>query len=108
MPYTDGLPFAADSHESFIAAQRASLTRATKTVAYLLLLYRRGPLTDPEVAAEMRWPRSSVCSIRGGVMAALLVERTGITRASEYGAQCRAWYLSPAGIAAVKAMQQVA
>ncbi len=110
MPYDTqtGLPFASGSHESHQAAVRAASTRATKTSAYLRLLYRSGPLTDAEVAGITHWPRSSVCSIRGGVMTAGLVEKTGITRASEYGAQCRAFDLTPAGVAAVKQMKGAA
>lgn len=105
--YTDtGLPFASGSHESYRAAVRAANTLATKTAKYLRLLYRCGPLTDAEVTEQTCWPRSSVCSIRGGLMTAGLVERTGITRASQYGAQCRAFYLSPAGVAAAKAMRE--
>jgi hypothetical protein len=105
---SEGLPFASGSHESFQAARRASLTRAAKSRAYLRLLFRRGPLTDPEVSAETHWPRSSVCSIRNGVMAAGLVEKTGLTRASEYGTQCRAFTLTSAGVAAAVHMTEAA
>jgi DNA-binding IclR family transcriptional regulator len=97
VPYTDtGLPFAAGSHESHQAAVKASATRATKTAAYLRLL-ARGPLTDDEVARRTGWPRSSICSIRGAVMACGLVQRGFTTRVSQFGVACRTWTLTAAG-----------
>lgn len=105
MPYTEqGLPFVAGSHESYRAAVKATASRETKTKAYLRLLYRRGPLTDHEARAALDLPLSSICSIRNGAKSAGLIEKTELTRTSEYGSPCRCWYLSAAGIAAVKAM----
>jgi hypothetical protein len=109
MSYTsEGLPFASGSHESYQAAVKASATRQTKTRAYLTLLFRRGPLTDHDARAALTLPLSSICSIRNGVMKAGLVERTELVRVSEYGAPCRCWYLTTAGVAAVKAMTEAA
>jgi hypothetical protein len=103
-----GLPFARDSHESHRAAVKASATRATKTRAYLKLLYARGPLTDHEAAAAMALPLSSINSIRNGVVTSGLVEKTEIVRTSSYGQPCRCWYLSAAGSKAVAAMSEAA
>lgn len=104
MPYTEsGLPFVSGSHESYRAAVKASATRGVKTAAYLRLLYQQGPLTDHEAAGALDLPLSSINSIRNGAMHSGLVERGSTTRVSQYGSPCRTWYLTPAGIAAVKA-----
>lgn len=106
MPFTDGLPFAAGSHESWKAARHARCTRGEKTRAYLKFLRLAGALTDDEVSRQTGWPRSSVCSIRNGAMACGLVERGFTSRPSQYGLPCRTWMLTAAGVAVVKAMQE--
>lgn len=97
MPYAQGLPFAAGSHESHQAAVKAAASRGAKTEAYLRLLARRGPLTDHEVRASTGWPLSSVNSIRNGVMTCKLVEKGGYSKPSPYGVKCRVWQLTDAG-----------
>lgn len=107
MPYAqNGLPFAAGSHESWTAAEKAATTRGQKTVLYLRFLARYGPRTDHEAAAYHRWPLSSLCSIRGNLMHAGLVERSDQTRPSPYGLACRRWQLSESGMAAVSRMRE--
>lgn len=105
MPYTEqGLPFAADSHESYQAAIHAAKSRGVKTRRYLRLLAERGPLTDHEVHAITGWPLSSINSIRNGVMSCGLVEKGSDTKLSPYGMPCRTWQLSESGQGAVARM----
>jgi hypothetical protein len=104
MPYTNsGLPFAADSHESYVAAVKASATRETKTKAYLRLLAKMGPLTDHEARAALTLPLSSINSIRANCIHCGLVEKGSTTRPSPYGGSaCRVWCLTRAGRAVVE------
>lgn len=106
MAYTEqSLPFAAGSHESFVAAVRAEATRETKTCAYLRLLAKRGPLTDHEARSATGWPLSSVNSIRNGAKTCGLVEKGGYAKPSPFGGNpCRVWQLTDAGRAAVERM----
>lgn len=107
MSYTaQGLPFAAGSHESWTAAEKAATRRGQKTLLYLRYLARYGPCSDHETAAYHLWPLSSVNSIRNALMHAGLVERSDQTRPSPYGLACRRWQLSSAGRAAVSAMRE--
>lgn len=103
MPYAQGLPFAAGSHESHQGAVRAATTRQSKTAAYLALLARRGPLTDHEARASLGYPLSSVCSIRNGAMSCGLVEKGDYAKESPYGVKCRVWQLTERGRRSVNA-----
>lgn len=94
-------PHAPGSHTSWKAARSVNLAdRATKTRRYLSLLAAHGTLTDPEVVALTGWARSSLCSIRFHVEQALLVEKAGEQRKSQYGRACEAYKLSKVGMAA--------
>lgn len=106
MPYAQGLPFAAGSHESYQAAVKASVRRGEKSKAYLRFLYRAGPRSDHEARAVLQLPLSSICSIRNALMHAGLVERSDQTRPSPYGLACRRWQLSEMGHAAVSRMRE--
>lgn len=107
MPHTqDGLPFAAESHESYQAAVRAADTRETKTKGYLRFLHRHGPATDHEARVALALPLSSINSIRNGAAKCGLVEKGSETAPSPYGGNpCRRWQLTDAGTAAVRAMK---
>lgn len=104
MAYSDtDLPFAANSHESWVAAVKAGETRASKTKAYLRFLATHGPAIDHEAASALRVPLSTINSVRNGAMRCGLVERGFTTRLSPYGVQARVWVLSTAGQRAVEA-----
>lgn len=105
MPYTQGLPFAADSHESYQAAVRQVSSRAVKTRRYLHYLAVAGPQTDHEAREHFGWPLSSINSIRNGAIMCGLVQKGSATRPSPYGgAACRLWELTEAGFAFVAAL----
>ena len=59
----------ATRHASWTGARQAVHTWAQKQSAYLQLLGAGGALTDNEAAALLRWPLSSVCSVRNAVIA---------------------------------------
>lgn len=104
MPYAQGLPFAAGSHESHQAAVKASATRGEKTSAYLRFLSKHGARTDHEAAAYLRYPLSSINSIRNGAIVCGLVQKGAYAKPSPHGGNpCRVWELTDAGRAAVNA-----
>lgn len=103
MPHTQsGLPFAAGSHESYVAAVRADASRQTKTVQYLRWLARRGPGTDHDARAALGLPLSSICSIRNGAITCGLVEKGNYAKPGPYERVCRVWQLSDSGRAVVE------
>lgn len=56
-------------HASWTGARVAVHTWGQKQSEYLQLLNAGGSMTDNEVAALVKWPLSSVCSIRNSLMA---------------------------------------
>lgn len=98
MPYTlnGSLPFAKDSETSYDAALKQVGKRGPKTKAYLRLL-ATGPLTDHQASERLRYPLSSVNSIRNGAVACLLVEKGMTKRPGPYGCDCQVWVLTSAG-----------
>lgn len=98
MPYTlqDSLPFARSSETSYQAALKQVGTRGAKTKAYLQFM-AEGPATDHEAASRLRLPLSSVCSIRNGAVACLLIEKGSTKRPGPYGCDCSVWILTSAG-----------
>lgn len=55
-------------HASSTGARHAVHMWGVKQSAYLQLLNTGGSLTDNEVAALLKWPLSSVCSIRNSLL----------------------------------------
>lgn len=103
MPYTEqGLPFAAGSHTSYLAATGEAVDRKTKGLRYLRYLAGR-QATDHEAAHALGYGLSSINSIRNGLVLAGLVERCGISAFSTY--KRTTWGLTDAGRAAVEAMR---
>jgi hypothetical protein len=106
MPYEQqtGLPFAAQSHTSYRGALAGAVNRAGKTRRYLQLLMR-GPVTDWEAHQALGIERSTVNSIRAGLMKAWLVTKGDETRPGPDGVTPnQTWRLTHAGQAAVAAM----
>ena len=58
----------ATRHASWTGARAVVHTWAAKQSAYLQLLEAGGALTDNDAAALLKWPLSSVCSTRNGVI----------------------------------------
>lgn len=91
-------PYAKGSHTSWKAAASFTLAdRQYKTRAYLQLLATREDVTDPEAAAALRLPRSSLCSIRAHLLASGLIVKSGQERVSEFGKACAGYRLTEAG-----------
>lgn len=91
LPFSGAFPIS--RQRSAQAAQVASDTRVTKTMAYLQLLADAGDhgLSDHETAGLTGWRLSTVCSVRNGVVRAGLVgpgDRVGI---SPYGLKLTTW-----------------
>lgn len=80
MPYSqDGLPFAAGSHTSHLAAVAERARRKEKTARYLRALEAAGTegLTDWEAHVTTGLQVSSICSIRNACIDCGLVVRCG-------------------------------
>ena len=85
LPFAGRTPLA--RHHSYLAAEAAAPTRATKTARYLAWLREYGPASDHQAAEALRLPLSSICSIRNGVMD---VEPAGATM-SPWNRRCTLW-----------------
>lgn len=106
MPFTQsGLPFAPGSHTSFKAADSLDLRRRSRNTQQLMRLLANGPATDHELAAALRLPLQSICSLRNGVMQAGLVERRAEIKVGPHGKDCSTWGLTAAGDAAVAKLE---
>lgn len=75
MPHTDtqpSLPFAGKTprsrQNSYRAAVGAAPSRVRKAAMYLAWLRDVGKATDHGAAEYFRWPLSSICSIRNGLV----------------------------------------
>jgi len=85
LPFSGRTPLA--RHHSYLSAEAAAPTRATKTARYLAWLREYGPASDHQAAEALRLPLSSICSIRNGVMD---VEPAGATM-SPWNRRCTLW-----------------
>lgn len=105
------VPFAPGSHTSWLSAliEARGNHRGRKTRAYLLVLLHAGAegLSDPEAARAIAkrldlsrgLPVQSICSIRGNLTEALLIEKGGQTE-GDWGRPVQRWCLNAAGRAA--------
>lgn len=97
MPFTDSQPSlpwsgktAISKHCSERAAVSASATRQWKSDRYLAWLRDVKQATDWGAADHFRWPLSSVCSIRNGLVDRALVEAVG-TCVGKHGKKVTIW-----------------
>lgn len=106
MPWTQsGLPFARGSHTSFKAADSIDLRRRSQNTQALMRILACAPATDHELAAGLRLPLQSICSLRNGVVHAGLVERRAQIKVGPHGKDCATWGLTVAGYAAVAKLE---
>lgn len=97
MPHTDtqpSLPWSGKTttskHCSERAAVSASQTRAWKHARYLAWLSEVGQATDHGAADHFKWPLSTVCSVRNGLVDRGLVRAIG-TCEGRYGKTVTIW-----------------
>jgi hypothetical protein len=88
LPFTGRAPMS--RHCSYRAAVAAGRDRGRKTAVYLAHMETQGELgaTDHEAAAALRYPLSSINSIRNGAIDRLVAAGK---RPGPYGQDCTVW-----------------
>lgn len=84
-------PFLEARETSALAAVATAPTKARKAAELLRLIDAAGRagMSDPEIHAATRWPRSTICSIRNSVRIFLWpADRRAV---SEWGIECTCW-----------------